>query len=325
MTSSKHCCSGHGPAGELPHGTIERDPVCGMNVDTRTARFTHQAGDATYYFCSEHCLDKFRADPDAYLNPGNEDAAVRHPASGALPEAAEGTIWTCPMHPQVRRDGPGTCPICGMALEPLEPTVEEQANPELIDMSRRFWGSLSLSIPLLVLVMGSELLGLELVPMRISIWIQLALATPVVLWGGWPFFDRFWASLKTRHFNMFTLIGLGVGVAYGYSLVATLAPQIFPQSLRTMGGYVPVYFEAAAVVTTLVLLGQVLELRARAATGKAIRALLGLAPKTARRVNEDGSEEDVQLDKVEPGDLLRVPARRKDSRGRRGLRGPQLG
>jgi Cu+-exporting ATPase len=221
-------------------------------------------------------------------------------------EVAPGTIWTCPMHPQIRRDGPGQCPICGMALEPLEPTAEEGPNPELIDMTRRFWFSAVLTLPLVVLAMGSELFGWKLLPVRASAWVQLGLATPVVVWGGRPFFERFWASLKSRNLNMFTLIGLGVGVAYGYSVVATLAPQIFPPSLHTMGGMVPVYFEAAAVITTLVLLGQVLELRARSATGKAIRALLGLAPKTARRVQEDGSEEDVPLEHVHVGDVLRV-------------------
>ena len=218
----------------------------------------------------------------------------------------EGTIWTCPMHPQIRQDHPGTCPICGMALEPLEPSLEEGPNPELTDMSRRFWISAALSIPLVMLTFGADVLGWEPLSMRSSTWVQLALATPVVLWGGWPFFERFWASLKTRNLNMFTLIGLGVGVAYGYSLVATLAPQVFPVSLRTMGGLVPVYFEAAAVITTLVLLGQVLELRARSATGKAIRGLLGLAPKTARRIGADGSEEDIPLEHVHVGDLLRI-------------------
>ncbi|MCL6682412.1 copper-transporting P-type ATPase [Sphingomonas alba] len=219
---------------------------------------------------------------------------------------AEGTIWTCPMHPQIRQDHPGNCPICGMALEPLEPSLEDGPNPELIDMSRRFWISAALSIPLMLLTFGAEVLGIGLLPMQTSIWLQLTLATPVVLWGGWPFFERFWASLKSRNLNMFTLIGLGVGVAYGCSLVATLRPQAFPLSLRTMGGLVPVYYEAAAVITTLVLLGQVLELRARSATGKAIRALLGLAPKTARRVNADGSEEDIPLEHVHVGDLLRI-------------------
>jgi Cu+-exporting ATPase len=230
-----------------------------------------------------------------------------HPQAPAIdPEdVPEGTIWTCPMHPQIRQDHPGNCPICGMALEPLEPTVEEQSNPELIDMSRRFWVSALLTLPLVVLAMGSELFGWHVLPMRASVWVQLVLATPVVLWGGCPFFDRMWASLKTRNLNMFTLIGMGVGVAYGYSLAGTLAPQLFPPTLRTMGGFVPVYYEAAAVITTLVLLGQVLELRARAATGKAIRALLGLAPKTARRVT-DGGEEDVPLEHVHAGDLLRI-------------------
>lgn len=210
------------------------------------------------------------------------------------------------MHPQIRWDHPGNCPICGMALEPLEPTVDEGANPELIDMSRRFWASAVLSLPLLILAMVPEFSGWDPLPMRASVWVQYALATPVVLWGGWPFFERFWASLINRSPNMFTLIGLGVGVAYGYSVVGTLFPEIFPEALRTMGGFVPVYFEAAAVITTLVLLGQVLELRARSATGKAIRALLGLAPKTARKVHEDGTEEDVPLEHVHPDDLLRV-------------------
>jgi Cu+-exporting ATPase len=192
-----------------------------------------------------------------------------------------------------------------MALEPVEPAAEEAPNPELMNMSRRFWVSAVLTMPLVILAFGAELFGLTPLPMRQFMWVQLGLATPVVLWGGWPFFERLWASLKTRNLNMFTLIGLGVGVAYGYSVAGTLAPRIFPQSLRTMGGFVPAYFEAAAVITTLVLLGQVLELRARAATGKAIRALLGLAPKTARRVN-GASEEDVPVDQVRVGDLLRV-------------------
>ncbi|HET7604824.1 MAG TPA: heavy metal translocating P-type ATPase [Sphingomicrobium sp.] len=279
------------------HGAIVTDPVCGMKVDTRTARHRHELNGTPYYFCRAGCLEKFKADPDGYLNPAEDDEA--------LPEAAEGTVWTCPMHPEIRRDGPGTCPICGMALEPLEPTAEEGPNPELIDMSRRFWISAALTLPLVVLAMGAEMTGWEPLSMRASAWVQLALSTPVVLWGGWPFFERFWASLKTRNLNMFTLIGMGVGVAYGYSVVATVAPGLFPTALRTMGGAVPVYFEAAAVITTLVLLGQLLELRARAATGKAIRALLGLAPKTARRVR-DGKEEDVPLDHVHVGDVLRV-------------------
>jgi Cu+-exporting ATPase len=318
MAECRHHAHDHEQAhGAKPddHGTIVTDPVCGMKVDTRTAGHRFELGDTAYYFCSARCLDKFKADPDRYLNPPDHDPAVQSPAMGALPQAAEGTIWTCPMHPEIRRDGPGQCPICGMALEPLEPTLEEGPNPELIDMNRRFWLSAALTVPLVVLTFGAELLGWHpfgmgeaprhLFSIPVSMLLQLALATPVVLWGGWPFFERFWASLKTRNLNMFTLIGLGVGVAYGYSVVATLAPQAFPASLRTMGGLVPVYFEAAAVITTLVLLGQVLELRARSATGAAIRALLGLAPKTARLVR-DGVDEDIPLEHVHVGDLLRV-------------------
>ena len=303
------CCQhndhGHqGVTGEQPW--IVRDPVCGMTVDSRTAQHRRELGETTYFFCSARCLEKFKADPEHYLNPAATDPAVTHPAMGALPQAAEGTVWTCPMHPEIRRDAPGPCPICGMALEPLEPTLEEGPNPELIDMTRRFWLSAMFTIPLALLVVAVELFGWEPMPMRTLMWVQLALATPVVLWGGWPFFERFWASLKSRHLNMFTLIGLGVGVAYGYSVVATVTPDMFPDSLKTMGGLVPVYFEAAAVITTLVLLGQVLELRARSATGRAIRALLGLAPKTARRVNVDGTEEDIPLEHVHVGNLLRI-------------------
>ena len=292
-----HHAHGHADVATDEHGIIVRDPVCGMNVDTRTAAHSLKLGETSYYFCSEGCLKKFRADPGRYLNPTAQDTP---------PEVAKGTIWTCPMHPEIRRARPGQCPICGMALEPLEPTLDEGPNPELIDMSRRFWVSTAFTAPLALLVIATELFGLQIMPMRTLMWVQLALATPVVLWGGWPFFERFWVSLKTRNLNMFTLIGLGVGVAYGYSVVATLAPQVFPDSLKTMGGLVPVYFEAAAVITTLVLLGQVLELRARSATGKAIRALLGLAPKTARRVNADGSEQDIPLQDVNVGDSLRV-------------------
>jgi Cu+-exporting ATPase len=292
-----HSHAPHAPT-EAPHGTIVRDPVCGMDVDTRSASNRLEPGGSIYYFCSARCLEKFRADPDRFLNPDVGDRTAA--------EAKPGTIGTCPMHPEIRRDGPGQCPICGMALEPLEPSLEEGPNPELIDMNQRFWLSALVSVPLLVLSMGADMLGWHVMPMATLLWVQLALATPVVLWGGWPFFERFWASLKTGNLNMFTLIGLGVGVAYGYSLVATLAPGAFPMSLRTMAGHPPVYFESAAIITTLVLLGQVLELRARSATGKAIRALLGLAPKTARRVNSDGSEEDLALDLVGVGDLLRV-------------------
>jgi len=305
--SRPHEAHAHAGLGHIDrHGTIVRDPVCGMAVDTETAQHHYKIGDTPYFFCSARCRDRFAANPDQYLNPPEHDPAVTHPAMGTLYEAADGTVWTCPMHPEIRRDQPGQCPICGMTLEPLEPTLEEAPNPELVDMSRRFWVSTGFTLPLVILVAGSELFGWEMLPMRAALWVQLVLATPVVLWGGRPFFERFWASLKTRNLNMFTLIGLGVGVAYGYSIVATLAPQIFPPSLRTMGGLVPVYYEAAAVITTLVLLGQVLELRARSATGRAIRALLGLAPKTARRVSADGSEQDIPLGQVQVGDLLRV-------------------
>ncbi len=268
-----------------------------MTVDPAATPHHHQLSGTTYHFCSAGCRTKFIADPRRYLHPETAPAAV---------EAPKGAIWTCPMHPEIRQVGPGSCPICGMALEPEMPTLDEGPNPELIDMSRRFWLSAALSLPLFVLAMGSELLGWHWLPMRTSGWVQVALATPVVLWGGWPFFERGWASLKSRNFNMFTLISLGVGVAYSYSLVATLAPNLFPPSFHTMGGMVPVYFEAAAVITTLVLLGQVLELRARSATGRAIRALLGLAPKTARIIRADGLEEDIDLGHVQAGDLLRV-------------------
>ena len=291
-------CS-HPPSGNELGASFAIDPVCGMKVDPASTEHHARFEQTDYHFCSAGCRSKFTKDPPHYLNRSTAGALA------GSPTVAEGTIWTCPMHPQIRQIGPGNCPICGMALEPLEPSLEEGPNPELIDMSRRFWVSAVLSVPLVVLTLGAELFGWHLVSMGTSMWLQLALATPVVLWGGWPFFERFWASLKSRNLNMFTLIGLGVGVAYGYSVVATLAPGAFPMSLRTMGGLVPVYFEAAAVITTLVLLGQVLELRARSATGTAIRALLGLAPKTARRVR-DGVEEDIPLEHVAVGDTLRV-------------------
>lgn len=292
--------SGAAPQGGHEHG-MTTDPVCGMKVDSRTSphRFEHDG--KPYWFCSASCLAKFSADPEPYLS-GSDSKATK----ADLSDVPAGTIWTCPMHLQIRQDGPGTCPICGMALEPLEPTLEEGPNPELIDMTRRFWVSAAFSVPLVLLVVIMELLGWDVMPMRTSQWVQFVLAAPVVLWGGWPFIERFLQSLRTHNLNMFTLIGLGVGVAFGYSVIATLVPQIFPPALRTMGGLVPVYFEAAAVITTLVLLGQVLELRARSATGKAIRALLGLAPKTARKVNADGTDEDVALDLVQVGDLLRI-------------------
>ena len=302
------CCANNADCKDLAeagNGATVLDPVCGMTVDTRTATHRHALGETTYYFCSAGCLGKFAAEPDRYLNPPDSDPAVSHPAMGALPEAAAGSTWTCPMHPEIRRDAPGNCPICGMALELLEPSLEEGPNLELIDFTRRLWVSAILSIPLVVLAMGPELFGLRLLPMRLSLWVQLLLASPVVLWAAKPFFERGWASLKTRKLNMFTLIALGVGVAYAYSVIATVVPGIFPSQLRTMDGMVPVYFEVAAVITALILVGQVLELRARSATGQAIRALLGLAPKTARRVR-DGAEEDVPIEQVRVGDVLRI-------------------
>ena len=282
------------------------DPVCGMSVDPATTGHHAEADNILYHFCSGKCREKFAADPSRYLTSHGRQEAVRGAVVLGTTEPAHGVIWTCPMHPEIRQDAPGNCPICGMALEPLEPSLEEGPNPELIDMTRRFWVSALLSLPLLALAMGGELFGWHPLPMSTSIWVQFALATPVVRWGGKPFFERGWASLATRKLNMFTLIALGVGVAYAYSLTATLFSDIFPPTFRTMGGQVPVYFEAAAIIVALVLLGQVLELRARAATGRAIRALLGLAPKTARRIGSDGSEADVPLEHVAVGDTLRV-------------------
>ena len=277
------------------------DPVCGMNVDpaTATQRAEHRGQD--YFFCGAHCRQRFVADPSAFLTPG--------PVSPPLPSAGAKVQWTCPMHPQIVREAPGSCPICGMALEPLTPTAGEVENPELRGMTRRFWVSAALSLPLVALAMADHFAAAALaalLPPRAQIWLQLLLATPAVLWGGWPFFVRGWASIAGRSLNMFTLIALGTGVAYGYSLVAALFPGIFPASFRSAGGQVDLYFEAAAVITTLVLLGQVLELRARSQTSSAIRALLDLAPKEARLIRADGSEEDVPLERVEPGDRLRV-------------------
>jgi len=286
--------------GHRPGAVI--DPVCGMTVDPAKSPHRAEHEGQSYHFCSAGCLAKFSGEPELYLDAGRRQAD----AAAAAASAPAGAIWICPMHPEIRQKGPGTCPICGMGLEPEEPSLEEGPNPELVDMTRRFWGSAAFALPLLLLTMAADLFDLHVVPMRAFTWLQLALATPVVLWGALPFFQRGWASLKTRHLNMFTLIALGVGVAYGYSLVAALAPGIFPASFRTMGGLVPVYFETSAVIVTLVLLGQVLELRARSATGKAIRALLGLAPRTARRIGVDGQEEDVPLEHVQAGDLLRV-------------------
>ncbi|HEY8193689.1 MAG TPA: heavy metal translocating P-type ATPase, partial [Hyphomicrobium sp.] len=250
-----------------------------------------------YYFCSAGCRTKFVADPAKYLDA---DAASAEPVP-------EGAIYTCPMHPEIRQVGPGTCPICGMALEPDLVTAETQPNPELADMSRRLWIGVALAIPVVILDMGGHFFGLHhLIAATTSNWLQLLFATPVVLWAGWPFFERGWQSLVTRNFNMFTLIALGTGVAWTYSVIATLFPHLFPSALRSSDGAVPVYFEAAAVITVLVLVGQVLELRAREQTGGAIRALLNLAPKTARRLSADGREDEIQIDDVSVGDRLRV-------------------
>ena len=274
-----------------------RDPVCGMAVDPSAAKFQASEGDETYYFCSKGCRSKFLADPAAY---------AKHEV--APKPISAGVLYTCPMHPQIRQTGPGNCPICGMTLEPLTATVETGPSPELSDMSRRFWIAAVLTLPVLVLEMGSHIPPLDLagtVPAATSIWIQFALSTPTVLWAGWPFFARGWASLQNRSLNMFTLIALGVGVAYLYSLVATFMPDLFPMEIRHEG-MIAVYYEAAAVITVLVLLGQVLELRAREQTGGAIRALLKLAPKSARRINTEGHDEEVTLEQVRIGDRLRV-------------------
>ncbi|ANX05039.1 heavy metal translocating P-type ATPase [Immundisolibacter cernigliae] len=285
---------------------MAKDPVCGMQVAEDRAAATVQYSGATFYFCSSRCHDRFVADPAAFVTTGAGDQG--HHAARPAPPAPPGAIYTCPMHPEVRQDHPGDCPICGMALEPLAVSAEAEDNPELTDMTRRLWLAVAFTLPVLVLVMGAMVPGLAgLLPHGATgRWLELALATPVVLWSGWPFFVRGWRSVRTWNLNMFTLIGLGVGVAYVYSVVATLVPGLFPAAFRTHGGQVGVYFEAAAVIVTLVLLGQVLELRARSATTGAIRALLGLAPKTARRIEADGSERDVPLEDVQIGDRLRV-------------------
>jgi Cu+-exporting ATPase len=283
-----------------------RDPVCGMTPRPDTPhRLMH--GDEEILFCCAGCRAKFMADPSRYAM-AVQDHAHGHARDGATPAAAvpAGGRWTCPMHPEIVRDGPGSCPICGMALEPAMPSADAGPNPELIDMSRRFWVGAALALPVLALEMGRHLLGVDrIVPPALNGWLQFALATPVVLWGGWPFFARGWTSLKTRQLNMFTLIALGTGVAWSHSVVALIAPSLFPPAFRDAQGLVAVYFEAAAVITVLVLLGQVLELQARERTGGAIRALLDLAPKTARRLR-DGVEEEVHLSEIMVGDRLRV-------------------
>ncbi len=274
------------------------DPVCGMAVDTQAAKYRTEYDGTTQYFCCARCQEKFIANPTQYLTPRAHSAP-----------SASGIEYTCPIHPVIRRSGPGSCPLCGMALEPVTPTAINAPNPELRDMTRRFWVGVVLAAPMLVLEMGGHLgvsgLHRHVSPAQ-SMWAQFILGTPIVFWCGWPFFERAWHSILNRSLNMFSLIGLGVGAAYLYSLAATFAPGWFPAGLRGEGGLVPVYYEAAAVITVLVLLGQVLELRARERTGSAIRALLDLAPKTARRIRADGSDEEIPLAQVHVNDLLRV-------------------
>lgn len=328
------------------NGQTVKDPVCGMNVDPATAAGSYDYQGHTYFFCCTHCLEKFRAEPGKYLTsshppvprvpshthrPEREDTLVEYtcpmhpevrqkdpascPSCGMALEPLAGlaqvrkTEYVCPMHPEIVRDAPGSCSRCGMALEPRVVMAEQEINPELVDMTRRFWVSLILTAPILFLAMSEMIPGQPVqhaLSPRVVTWVQFILATPVVLWGGWPLFQRGWISIVRRSLNMFTLIAIGTGTAYAYSVTATLLPHIFPVSFRSESGEVAIYFEAAAVITTLVLLGQVLELRARSRTTSAIRALLELAPKTARRIRDDGTEEDVPLDQVRVGDRLRV-------------------
>ncbi|RMH07257.1 MAG: YHS domain-containing protein, partial [Nitrospirae bacterium] len=318
-----------------------QDPVCGMMVDPRTAAGSYRHDGTTYYFCHTHCLERFQRDPEGYLSgkykqpmeadsskgkakgvaryvcpmcPGVEaDKPSACPKCGMALEPEVGLVsltkYVCPMHPDVVQDHPGTCPRCGMALEPQTVAAEEEANPELTDMTRRFWIGLVLACPIVGLAMSDLLPGnpvSEILSGRLLHWIQLALATPVVFWVGAPFFHRGWTSLLNRSLNMFTLISMGTGIAYLYSMLATIVPEIFPQSFRRPTGEVPVYFEAAAVIIVLVALGQVLELRARGRTTSALRALLRLAPPIAHILRPDGTEEDVPLEKVRVGERLRV-------------------
>jgi len=286
------CCGGK--HGSKDDGDFAIDPVCGMRVNREGARHRFAYRGEEYFFCSGRCRERFAAEPERFLKPKQPE-----------PDAPEGAIYTCPMHPEVRQIGPGSCPICGMALEPEQVSLDRGPDPELIDMTGRFWIALALTLPVFAIEMGSHFGVMHLLPPAWSNWISLALSTPVVLWAGAPFFVRGWNSLLTRHLNMFTLIAMGTGVAYLYSVVGTLAPRLFPPALRDAHGAVAVYFEAAAVITTLVLLGQVLELRARERTSGAIRSLLRLAPKTARRIAFHG-DEDVAIEDIAVGDLLRV-------------------
>jgi heavy metal translocating P-type ATPase len=293
-------------ASENTQGQPDRviDPVCGMTVDPLTAKYRAEHTGHSTYFCSEGCRAKFVADPSKYMRPEAAEPSAAKKSAMPVPTSA---IYTCPMHPQIRQVGPGSCPICGMALEPELVTADAAPNAELVDMSRRFWFGLALAVPVFLLEMGGHVTGLtHWLGQQTSNWVQLVLATPVVVWAGWPFFERGWASIKSRNLNMFTLIAMGTGVAWIYSIVGTLLPGLFPAAMRAADGAVPVYFEAAAVITVLVLLGQVLELKAREETSGAIRALLDLSPKTARRIKADGSDEDVSLELVVVGDKLRV-------------------
>ncbi|UCE01151.1 MAG: HAD-IC family P-type ATPase, partial [Chloroflexota bacterium] len=319
---------------------LQHDPVCGMSVDPDKAGAILEHEGITYYFCCHHCAEKFKSDPQKYLEKDAEreplmhgpapdegvtyicpmDPEVRENKPGACPKCGmaleretpvtvTSVEYTCPMHPEIVQPEPGSCPLCGMALEPRTVTVEEEANPELVDMSRRFWWSVALTAPILVMTMWEMFAGAPIIGAlsgKVGNWIQLLLATPVVIWGGKPFFQRGYASIIRRSLNMFTLIALGTGVAYTYSIIATLFPMIFPAAFRGPEGTVAIYFEAAAVITTLVLLGQVLELRARSRTGNAIKELLKLAPNNARLVRDDGTEENVPLSQVKVGDHLRV-------------------
>jgi len=295
-----------------------KDPVCGMMVDPQKSAGKVLHADETYYFCSKRCAERFEKEPEKFLAaPGasgmepalhartSRQLAHASPSSDAISPAKKDARYTCPMHPEIIQLGPGSCPVCGMALEPMDAFAEVEADPEYDSMLRRFWVSAALSLPVLLIAMFGDALNLPLISVARN-WIEFVLATPVVLWGGWPFFQRFWASVVNRSPNMFTLIGLGTGAAYLESVVATLLPQIFPISFRDMHGAVATYFEAAAVITTLVLLGQVLELRARQQTSSAIRSLLNLAPKQAHLLVADGTEKDVALELVKQGDHLRV-------------------
>jgi Cu+-exporting ATPase len=301
MDHSHH--GSHPHAGSAP-AAIAIDPVCGMEVDTAATGRVFVHGGTSYYFCSDKCVALFKANPREFIADAPASAEEKSPVRAV--SAPPGAQYTCPMHPEIVRDAPGACPICGMALEPMSPLAAAEENPELAYMTIRFWVAVVLTVPILALGMLPQAWVARIVPMTVAPWLMFALATPVVIWAGAAFFERGYASLRSMNLNMFTLIASGVGVAYGYSVVATIFPEIFPPAMLDAYGMIPTYFEAAASITVLVLLGQVLELRARSRTSGAIRALLGLAPRTARRLADDGTESDVPLDAVHPGDRLRV-------------------